>query len=187
MLSLPVLDGKPSRLLYLRSRTELPATLFHFPVHSSIGLESALLFAQEGADVLLVDVTLPTAEESLALIQERFPDVKAMALKADVGKEADVKAAVDKAIRLFGRLDVKVRVYLFLLLPHLLYRRPVPCARPPRTRGVRACSSALHANPLTRRAVQQLLLSLAPPTLPVSSTARAPVQLRARLPFPCHA
>ena len=76
---------------------------------SGIGLESALLFAQEGADVLLVDVNLPAAEKALALIQERSPNVKAAALKADVGKEADVKAAVDKAVELFGRLDVMVR------------------------------------------------------------------------------
>lgn len=31
-----------------------------------------------------------------------------MATKADVGKEADVKAAVDKAVKEFGRLDVMV-------------------------------------------------------------------------------
>ena len=91
-------------------------------MHSGIGLESALLFAQEGADVLLVDVNLPAAEKALALIQERFPNIKAAALKADVGKEADVKAAVDKAVELFGRLDVMVRVYLsLLLLSCLLY------------------------------------------------------------------
>ena len=99
--------------------------------------------------MLLVDVNLPAAEKALALIQERFPNIKAAALKADVGKEADVKAAVDKAVELFGRLDIMVRVYLFLLLPRLLYHRSVPRARPPRTQGVRARSSALHANPLT--------------------------------------
>ncbi|KAH9894361.1 short-chain dehydrogenase [Cubamyces lactineus] len=73
---------------------------------SGIGLESALLFAQEGADVLLVDINLAAAEKGLALIQQRYPNVKAAAIKADVGKEADVKAAVDKAVELFGRLDI---------------------------------------------------------------------------------
>ncbi|KAI9001293.1 short-chain dehydrogenase [Trametes punicea] len=73
---------------------------------SGIGLESALLFAQEGADVLLVDINLPAAEKALSLVQTRYPNVKAAALKADVGKEADVKAAVDKAVELFGRLDI---------------------------------------------------------------------------------
>ena len=101
-------------------------------MHSGIGLESALLFAQEGADVLLVDVNLPAAEKALALIQERFPNIKAAALKADVGKEADVKAAVDKAVELFGRLDVMVRVYLFsLLLPYPPTLSPAGSPRAP--------------------------------------------------------
>ncbi|OSC98713.1 short-chain dehydrogenase [Trametes coccinea BRFM310] len=73
---------------------------------SGIGLESALLFAQEGADVLLVDINLAAAEKALALIQQRYPNVKSAAIKADVGKEADIKAAVDKAVELFGRLDI---------------------------------------------------------------------------------
>ncbi|CAA7260241.1 unnamed protein product [Cyclocybe aegerita] len=73
---------------------------------SGIGLESSLLFAQEGANVLLVDINLANAEKGASLIAERFPNVKALATKADVGKEADVKAAVDVAVREFGRLDV---------------------------------------------------------------------------------
>ena len=43
------------------------------------------------------------------MIAKRFPNVKALATKADVGKEDDVKAAVDLAIKEFGRLDVMVR------------------------------------------------------------------------------
>ncbi|THG94689.1 hypothetical protein EW026_g6824, partial [Hermanssonia centrifuga] len=73
---------------------------------SGIGLESSLLFAQEGADVLLVDVNLEAAEKAAKLVAERFPNVKALAVKADVSKEADIKAAVDKAVETFGRLDV---------------------------------------------------------------------------------
>ncbi|CAL1701623.1 unnamed protein product [Somion occarium] len=72
---------------------------------SGIGLESSILFAQEGANVLLVDVNLPAAEKVQKLIADRFPNVKSAAFKADVGKEEDVKAAVDKAVELFGRLD----------------------------------------------------------------------------------
>lgn len=76
---------------------------------SGIGLETSLLFAQEGADVLLVDINLDAAERTLKLVKERSPNVQAAAVRADVGKEADVKAAVDKAVELFGRLDVMVR------------------------------------------------------------------------------
>ena len=139
-------------------------------------------------DVLLVDVNLQAAEKAAKSVAERNPNVKVAAFKADVSKEAEVKAAVDKAVELFGRLDIMVCVYLFLLLlPRLLYHRPVLRARAPRIQGARARSSALHANPLTRRAVRRgyvLLLLLA---RPVSSTTRARAQPCARLPVPCRA
>ncbi|PPQ92360.1 hypothetical protein CVT25_008710 [Psilocybe cyanescens] len=73
---------------------------------SGIGLESSILFAQEGANVLLVDINLENAEKGAAIINKRFPNVKALAAKADVGKETDVKAAVEKAVKEFGRLDI---------------------------------------------------------------------------------
>ncbi|KAH8106280.1 short-chain dehydrogenase [Cristinia sonorae] len=73
---------------------------------SGIGLESSLLFASEGAHVLLVDLNLPAAEKAEQLIRERFPNVQAKSTKADVGKEEDVKNAVDLAVSTFGRLDV---------------------------------------------------------------------------------
>lgn len=65
-----------------------------------------MLFAQEGANVLLVDINLAAAQKGAALIQERFPNVKALAVHADVGKEDDIKGAVDLAVAEFGRLDV---------------------------------------------------------------------------------
>ncbi|KAI6128502.1 hypothetical protein EDD16DRAFT_1892596 [Pisolithus croceorrhizus] len=73
---------------------------------SGIGLESSLLFAQEGASVLLADINLAAAEKGVALIEERFPQVKALAFKVDVGQEADIKAAVNFAVKEFGRLDI---------------------------------------------------------------------------------
>lgn len=78
-------------------------------VSSGIGLESSILFAQEGAHVVLVDINLVGAEKGAALIAKRFPNVRALATKADVGKEDDVKAAVDLARKEFGRLDIMVR------------------------------------------------------------------------------
>lgn len=73
---------------------------------SGIGLESSLLFAQEGANVLLVDINMAAAERGVTLIRDRFPEVRALAFRADVGLEADVKAAVDLAVKEFGRLDI---------------------------------------------------------------------------------
>lgn len=73
-------------------------------------METSLLFASEGANVLLVDVNLKAAEEAHTLISQGFPNIKSAAVKADVSKEDQVKAAVDKAVELFGRLDVMARV-----------------------------------------------------------------------------
>ena len=38
-----------------------------------------------------------------------------MAIKTDVGKEADIKAAVEKAVEEFGRLDVMVSKMVALM------------------------------------------------------------------------
>ena len=87
--------------------------------YRGIGLESSIIFAQEGANVLLVDINLPAAQRGLAIINERYPNVKAIAIKADVGKEADVKAAVDQAVRAFGRLDIMVYTRFFSTLSNI--------------------------------------------------------------------
>ena len=76
---------------------------------SGIGLESSILFASEGANVLLVDINLVSAEKAVKIISERYPNVKTISTKADVGKEGEVRAAVDLAVREFGRLDIMVR------------------------------------------------------------------------------
>ncbi|KAG5637625.1 hypothetical protein H0H81_003906 [Sphagnurus paluster] len=62
----------------------------------------------KGANVLLADINLEAAEKAAKLINERLPNANAIAVKADVGKEQDVKDAVDKAVKEFGRLDVMV-------------------------------------------------------------------------------
>jgi NAD(P)-dependent dehydrogenase (short-subunit alcohol dehydrogenase family) len=90
-------------------------------LHRGIGLESSILFAQEGANVLLVDINLPAAEKGVAIIVKRYPNVKAIAVKADVGKESDVKSAVEQAVKTFGRLDIMVyrvstlQLYFYLI------------------------------------------------------------------------
>jgi NAD(P)-dependent dehydrogenase (short-subunit alcohol dehydrogenase family) len=73
------------------------------------------LFAQEGASVLLADININAAEKGASLITKRFPNIKAIAIKTDVGKEADVKAAVEKAVEEFGRLDVMVSKMVALI------------------------------------------------------------------------
>ena len=58
--------------------------------------------------MLLVDVNIDAAEKAAKLVSQRSPNIKALAFKADVSKEDEVKAAVDKAVAEFGRLDVMV-------------------------------------------------------------------------------
>ncbi|KAI0773398.1 short-chain dehydrogenase [Irpex lacteus] len=73
---------------------------------SGIGLESSILFASEGASVVLVDVNIDAAEKARKLLVEKHPNAKAVAVKADVSMEEEVKGAVEVAVKEFGRLDV---------------------------------------------------------------------------------
>ena len=64
---------------------------------------------------MLVDVNFKAVESVAALIATRYPNVKAIATKTDVGVEGEIKDAVDLAVKEFGRLDIMVS--LFLLAP----------------------------------------------------------------------
>ena len=75
---------------------------------SGIGLESCLLFAAEGANVILADINLAAAERAVGIIASQSPDVKAIAIRVDVGNESEVKALVEKTVESFGRVDVMV-------------------------------------------------------------------------------
>jgi len=68
---------------------------------SGIGLESALLFASEGANVVLADVNLSAVEKAASLIANEYGpqlSVQTFAVKADVSKEEEVKGLVDFAL-----------------------------------------------------------------------------------------
>src|ERR1700704_5667059 len=71
---------------------------------SGIGRESAVLFAAEGAAVVAVDVNLPAAETTVAMVQAAGG--KAIVVKADVSKAADCEAMVAAAEKEFGKLTV---------------------------------------------------------------------------------
>jgi NAD(P)-dependent dehydrogenase (short-subunit alcohol dehydrogenase family) len=70
---------------------------------SGIGRASARRFAAEGARVICFD-RAEAVEETARLIGEAGGT--AIAVKGDAGSEADVKAAIDKVVAEFGRLDV---------------------------------------------------------------------------------
>lgn len=71
---------------------------------SGIGRESALLFAKEGAKVLVCDLKVEAGQETVALIQKAGGE--ATFAGGDVSKAADVKAMVEAAESTYGGLHV---------------------------------------------------------------------------------
>ncbi len=68
------------------------------------GKATAVLFAREGASVLLVDALAERAEETLALVDQEAGEASVFA--ADVTSDADCRSVVDAAVQRYGRLDV---------------------------------------------------------------------------------
>jgi NAD(P)-dependent dehydrogenase (short-subunit alcohol dehydrogenase family) len=68
------------------------------------GKATAILFAREGAKVVLVDQMLERAQETQRLIQEEKGECTTFA--ADVTREAQARAMVDFALQRYGKLDI---------------------------------------------------------------------------------
>ena len=68
------------------------------------GRATALTFAREGAKVLCVDHNLASAQETVYMIAAK--QGIAVAFKADVTKQAEIKAMVADAHKRWGRIDV---------------------------------------------------------------------------------
>ena len=68
------------------------------------GRATAVLFAREGARVLLVDRDEASANETLALIEAEGGH--ASVLRADITDEDDVAAIPGTCIKAFGRIDI---------------------------------------------------------------------------------
>jgi NAD(P)-dependent dehydrogenase (short-subunit alcohol dehydrogenase family) len=71
---------------------------------SGIGRESALLFAREGAAIVVVDVNDKAGAETVSLIEQAGG--RAAYCRADVSKDAEARLMVETAEQKFGRLDV---------------------------------------------------------------------------------
>lgn len=70
---------------------------------SGMGLEASKRFAAEGASVVACDLDGDAAKKAAAAAEAAGG--KALALKMDVSKEADCRAAVADAVKSFGKLD----------------------------------------------------------------------------------
>lgn len=71
---------------------------------SGFGQATAELFAKEGAKIIAVDYNEETAQQTVAAIQESGGE--AVAVKADVSKEADVKNFIQTAVDSYGKIDI---------------------------------------------------------------------------------
>jgi NAD(P)-dependent dehydrogenase (short-subunit alcohol dehydrogenase family) len=71
---------------------------------SGLGRESAQLFTEEGASLVLLDRVAARVEAVVGEVEDRGG--KAVGITGDVGNEADVASAVDAAVDQFGRLDI---------------------------------------------------------------------------------
>jgi NAD(P)-dependent dehydrogenase (short-subunit alcohol dehydrogenase family) len=70
---------------------------------SGIGRAAALAFAREGAGVVVADVSEQGSQETVRLVEGLRG--RALAVRCDVTRAADVKAALDRTAEAFGRLD----------------------------------------------------------------------------------
>lgn len=68
------------------------------------GRATAILFAREGAHVVLVDQVAEWADQTLGMIADEHGD--AFVLEADVTSPADCQRIVDETVRRYGRIDI---------------------------------------------------------------------------------
>jgi NAD(P)-dependent dehydrogenase (short-subunit alcohol dehydrogenase family) len=68
-----------------------------------IGRATAVAFAARGAKVIIADYIHDEKEETLKMI--KAADAEAQFIQCDVSKSRDVKAAIDKVVSIYGRLD----------------------------------------------------------------------------------
>ncbi len=70
---------------------------------SGIGRATALVFAREGAKVVVADIVVDGGEETVRQIKAAGGE--ALFVKADMARAAEVEAMVQKAVTIYGRLD----------------------------------------------------------------------------------
>ncbi len=71
---------------------------------SGMGREASILFATEGAKVVIVDWVAEGGQETLRMVKEAGGE--AIFVKADVSKTEDVKKMIKTAVDIYGKLDV---------------------------------------------------------------------------------
>jgi len=68
------------------------------------GKAAAILYAREGARIMLVDLNLDAAEETRSIVKGEGGEC--FAFRADVSLAQDCKAIVDRCLQTYGRVDI---------------------------------------------------------------------------------
>ncbi len=93
-----------SEVVLLLSLTELFVTLSDHL--RGIGLETTILFAREGAAVLMADISEPALAKALAKVKEILPNArKVETIKCDVTKESEISAMI-ATVDSWGGVDI---------------------------------------------------------------------------------
>lgn len=72
---------------------------------SGIGRESCLLFAKNGANIVIADVNQSGAEQTIELVKQKY-QTEIWFIKTDVSKSMDCQKMVEFAVEKFGKLDI---------------------------------------------------------------------------------
>jgi NAD(P)-dependent dehydrogenase (short-subunit alcohol dehydrogenase family) len=73
---------------------------------TGLGEATALLFAEEGAHVVVADFDDAGGERTVCEIRKK--GVEALFVHADISKEADARGIAEEAVRVFGGIDILV-------------------------------------------------------------------------------
>lgn len=73
---------------------------------SGIGKETALLFLEHGAKVVLADINKDSLEETFEIIKQKKLDADACISITDVSSEDNIEEMINLAVDRFGTLDI---------------------------------------------------------------------------------
>jgi NAD(P)-dependent dehydrogenase (short-subunit alcohol dehydrogenase family) len=73
---------------------------------SGIGRATALLFAEEGAKLVIADIASGSGQETVKMI--RRAGGEAIFVRTDISQADEVKTLIDKTVQIYGRLDCAV-------------------------------------------------------------------------------
>jgi NAD(P)-dependent dehydrogenase (short-subunit alcohol dehydrogenase family) len=84
---------------------------------TGIGQDTAFLFAEEGAKVVVADVNPDTGPKTVSQIQEKKGE--SIFVQADISKETEAKAITDQTLEAFGKIDILVNNAAIFILKGL--------------------------------------------------------------------